>query len=180
MLKRLYGNRPGWTRLIDHQYAQAFIEEDDFTGHLSLLKMNSVTEPLIVKYDNSEVCIIDDGYCWLQHFPIGEHYSVTTMYDSTGTPVQWYIDVCEQIGFDEGVPWLDDLFLDLVILPSGEMIVKDADELEEALQKKIIRTSQYEKAWTELNRLKEQVQHGTFPLLQKSSLHKDLLYKKLC
>lgn len=34
---------------------------------------------------------------------------------------------------NSGRPWMDDLFLDFIVLPSGGIIEKDADELEEAL-----------------------------------------------
>lgn len=60
------------------------------------------------------------------------------MFDNKGNIVQWYIDICLKNGLDRNIPWLDDLFLDIILLPSEEVIQKDADELEEAYLNGII------------------------------------------
>ena len=55
------------------------------------------------------------------------------MFDDKGQVVQWYIDICKTQGLtDQQVPWFDDLYLDVVVLPSGEVFLLDEDELEEA------------------------------------------------
>ena len=54
------------------------------------------------------------------------------MFNEKVTIIQWYIDICIQNGVENGRPFWDDLYLDLIVLPYGEMIQKDADELEEA------------------------------------------------
>lgn len=106
------------------------------------MKIDKVTGPLFVHYNDKSVCIADDGYTWLQQFPINRRHAVTTMFDSQGKIVPWYIDICKEIGVENNIAWMDDLFLDIVILPSGEVIQIDADELEEALVKGVI-TSLY-------------------------------------
>ena len=73
------------------------------------------------------MCIVDDGYMWLQHFPKGQNCTVTTMFDADGEVIQWYIDICNEIGTENNVPWWDDLFLDIIVLPTGEIIRQDED-----------------------------------------------------
>ena len=34
---------------------------------------------------------------------------------------------------DQGVPWFDDLYLDVVVVKNGEVFLLDEDELEDAL-----------------------------------------------
>ncbi|MFF2755134.1 DUF402 domain-containing protein [Psychrobacillus sp. NPDC058041] len=133
MLKRRYGDRTDWKRIIKREYVQTYVEKEEFIGTISLLKLTQVTEPLFVQYGEKRLCIVDDGYTWMQHFPTDKNYSLTTMFDENGEIVQWYIDICYQIGIEKDVPWWDDLFLDVVVLPSGEIIVLDEDELEDAL-----------------------------------------------
>lgn len=63
---------------------------------------------------------------------------------------------------------MDDLYLDIVVLPSGKVIVKDADELEDALVKGIIDKNLYDMAWNEVNKLKSLINKQNFELLSLS------------
>ena len=125
MLKRKYGSRYEWQRVTKREYAQMKMVTDSFDGYISLLHLKEVRDQLWVSYKGKSICVADNGYYWMQHFPEGEHYSVSTMFDSSGRIVQWYIDICNKIGYcAEKGPWMDDLFLDLIVLPSGEIIRK--------------------------------------------------------
>jgi uncharacterized protein len=180
LLKRKYGDRLNWKRVLEREYAQSFFETENFKGHITLLKIVKVAEPLYVKYYDRSVCIVDDGYLWLQQFPSDNHHSVTTMFDAQGEIVQWYIDICYKNGVSsDNVPWLDDLFLDIVVLPSGEVVQKDANELEEALLNGIIDKHQYNLAWEESDRINAYIKDDNFSLLKLSQDHKDLLLKKI-
>ena len=67
----------------------------------------------------------------------------------------WYIDMIAAQGIDEdGVPYFDDLYLDLVVYPDGAIIVDDMDELEDALTKKDITQEQFELAINTAEKLK--------------------------
>lgn len=180
LLKRKYGDRSEWKRVLKMEYIQSFLDTERFKGYVSLLHIQNVKEPLFVNYDGIKVCIADDGYIWLQHFPIKEeHHSLTTMFDSQGNIVQWYVDICLQCGIENNVPWMDDLFLDIVILPTGEVIKKDADELDEALSRGIIDQLQYEIAWKEANRLLMLIANDEFDLMKLSKNHKEILLNNL-
>lgn len=180
LLKRKYGDRSDWKRVLEREYAQSYVENDNFKGYLSLLKIGKVNEPLHVKYFEQDVCIVDDGYLWLQQFPLDKHHSVTTMFDEKGQIVQWYIDICYMNGVSkENVPWMDDLFLDIVVLPSGEVIQKDSEELDEALLIGTIEKSLYNLAKQEANSINSLIKEGRFTLLQLSEEHKDILLQML-
>ncbi|MFD2446461.1 DUF402 domain-containing protein [Bacillus sp. CGMCC 1.16607] len=179
MLKRQFGDRSEWKRVIKREYAQVFLDSKEFTGHITLLKIDKVSQPLFVQYGEKKICIVDDGYIWLQHFPTNQHFSVTTMFDTEGEIVQWYIDICNEIGLANNVPYLDDLFLDIVFLPNGEVIVMDEDELEEALSEGIINRSLFDLAWEEANQIRESISQGQFTLINVTKNHKDMLLQKL-
>ena len=55
----------------------------------------------------------------------------------------------------DGVPYFDDLYLDLVVYPDGTIIVDDMDELEEALSKKDITQEQFNLAIETSHRLQQ-------------------------
>jgi len=121
------------------------LKTDYFTGYVSLFQIHKVTAPVDVDYPHGgTVRSVGNGYSWLQYFPIGDSHSVTAMFDEAGDVVQWYIDVCRDIRLDErGVPCFDDLFLDIALFPSGAVIVRDEDELEDALTAGLITYTEY-------------------------------------
>ena len=78
------------------------------------------------------------------------------MMDENEKVLLWYIDMIAKQGIDaDGVPYFDDLYLDLVVYPDGTVIVDDMDELEEALLKKDITQNQYHLAIETSHRLKQ-------------------------
>ncbi|WP_214480581.1 DUF402 domain-containing protein [Bacillus sp. SM2101] len=175
MLKRKYADRSNWKRIVKSGYSQAYLHTSDFKGHISLLTIDKVTEPLTVSYGTQNVCIVDEGYNWLQQFPLNKHHSVTTMFNEKGEVVQWYIDICNKNGVENNIPYMDDLFLDLIVLPSGAIFQQDADELEDARLKGIIDETLYDKAWEEAKRIHQQLEEGSFKLLHLSAAHKHML-----
>lgn len=180
MLKRKYADRSDWNRVVERGYAQAFIEDDVFTGYITLLRIDKVTAPLFVKAGNQEVCIVDKGYTWLQQLPAGKAYAVTTMFNGAGEIVQWYIDICKATGVDEKqIPWFDDLYLDITVLPTGELFVLDADELEEALHRHAVSQDDYDHAWQVTNELTNAIKTGDFKPLKLSRQHRNLLLNRL-
>lgn len=66
------------------------------------------------------------------------HYDVRYLWGNNAV----YIDICYEIGIEN---W-DDLFLDIVALPTGEVIQQDEDELEEALESGSIYHKMYDLA----------------------------------
>lgn len=54
-------------RVLGRKYAQAFLDTKEFKGYITLLHVIKVAEPLSVQEKN--ICIVDDGYTWLQQFP---------------------------------------------------------------------------------------------------------------
>ena len=176
MFKR-YLHRNDWSRIIERDYLVAHIHENDFYGFISLIKMNEVQAPLIVDYSGKKLCIVDHHYSWLQQLPLNENFAITTMFNKNGEIVQWYIDITYENGVEKGEPYMVDLFLDIVVLPTGEVIEKDKDEIEEALQNNLITKAQYELAYETFHRVLNQIQEGTFKYFDLSLKHHNYLLK---
>ncbi|WP_079508588.1 DUF402 domain-containing protein [Mesobacillus jeotgali] len=172
-LKRKYGDRADWKRVIHKEFTQEFFEEEGFHGYVTLIKVHKVTEPLYFHYGNKEICIVNDGYTWMQHFPAGSQHSLTTMFNAGGEVVQWYIDICLQNGIENGRPYMDDLFLDVIILPGGEVLYKDYDELLAAFSSGIINENLYKTAIIEAKKIKRLAEANEFKLLQIARIHKE-------
>lgn len=182
MLKRKHADRSEWKRVTKRMYRQGYIESKDFTGHIALLSIEQVSAPLFADVLGQRICIVDNGYEWLQQIPNHGLHAITTMFDRSGHIVQWYIDICLRTGVDErNVPWFDDLFLDVVLLPSGDLKIKDASELEEARIAGKISITEYEQAWGEANRILTAITRNKFsPIHLSETYRKTLLGLNRC
>lgn len=175
-MKRKLANRAHWDRILERRFCIAHIESEEFTGSITLLQLDKVQEPLWVECEGTNVCIVDSGFAWLQQFPTGAHYTITTAFDADGKIVQWYIDICKQQGVtEEGMPWYDDLYLDIAYLPSGELMILDADELDEALLEGQITQADHDLAWSETERLLEEIKQGTLNIFNLCEAHRAYL-----
>jgi uncharacterized protein len=179
-LKRKYATHPTWQRIYRWQYAEMPVAEPEFSGVVALFKMLELREPMYKFVCGVEVCVADVGYAWLHHFPEGRHYSLTTMCDASGAPVQWYVDIALHIGRDpRHGPYLDDLFLDIAVLPSGAREVLDRDELDAALAAGVIGAGEHALAWDECIRVLAEIDAGTFALFERGRAHYAALAARL-
>ena len=51
------------------------------------------------------------------------------MFDNQHNLIEWYFDISKNIGIENGIPFEDDLYLDMIMMPTGEEIVVDEEEL---------------------------------------------------
>ncbi|WP_426272072.1 DUF402 domain-containing protein [Exiguobacterium sp. R-17] len=179
MIKKRYADRRDWNRIKQRHYVQEQVENEVFQGQVTLLQLIEVASPLDVKYGDETIRIADAGYVWVQQFPSDAHYAVTSMFDASGRLVQTYIDICLRTGMENGRVYWDDLFLDLIALPSGEVLLVDADELEVAREQGTVSQSDYALAWAEANQLQNQLQDGSFPLVAHAEVMKRQLEQQL-
>jgi uncharacterized protein len=158
-------DRPGWPRLRTQRFICQRISNAHINGYATLLHMVDVAEPLWVTHHEQRICIADAGYAWLQIFPEGAFYTHTTMFDAKGQPVQEYIDlVAEQGVGDDGIPWYDDLYLDIAWIPEGTPLLLDQEELEAAHAIGAITEEQYDLARGETARLLVMLTLGDYTL----------------
>lgn len=166
-MKRTFADRPNWRRVIDKRFKLTFIENESFQGYVSFIYIDKVREPLKIEVAGKELCLADNGFIWMQHFPSACNYALTTMIDNQGEIVQWYFDICTGNKIDSAeIPYYDDLYLDVVLLPSGEILLLDEDELLEALENKDITKEQYDLAYVEAHKIMEAIRtkKGKLPL----------------
>ncbi len=156
-MKRKYGDRPGWERITERMFTVARVERPTFSGIVALYSMLHVRERLYKPVAGELTLIADDGFCWLQLYSddaASQTYTVTAAFNPENFVAQWYIDVCAGHGVDHtGVPWHDDLYLDLVMSAHGALAVIDAADLESALEAGAVSLPAYQLAWREAHRL---------------------------
>lgn len=148
-MKRKFIDRDDWKRVLKKRYVQKYFDREGFKGYVSALYIEKVKQPLIKHMLGRDYCIADAGYIWLQHLPIDKNYAITTMYDSDDKIVQWYFDIIKANGVIDGRPYFDDLYLDVVLLPNGQVLLLDEDELLAALSSADIDKNDYDMAYKE-------------------------------
>ena len=130
------------------------VDQAGCIGYASFISIDEVTRPYIV---GENTCIADNGYSALTFLPDGENWCVEAIYDNHHNVVEWYIDITRLNAVDdEGNPFMDDLYLDAALLPDGQILVFDEDEIRDALDNDMITQVEYDLAFTVLEQLKEQ------------------------
>lgn len=179
-MKRKFADRPNWKRVLSRTMISERLDSDEFKGYAVLIHIEKVREALWVELGGKKQCVADNGFSWLTLFPKGESYVVTAMFNNHGEVVQWYIDICRNIGFtDKGIPWFDDLYLDIIISSDRDISLIDEDDLELALKQNIINQEDFNFAYFVANRLLEQLRQNKLTLLDHSKVIYDNLLKKM-
>lgn len=169
-MKRKYGDRPGWERIEQRLFTVARVHQPAFSGVVSLYTMLHVRKPLYKPVAGELTLLADDGFRWLQLYSDdaqSQTYTVTVAFNPENFAAQWYIDVCAGHGVDHtGIPWHDDLYLDLVVSARGALAVIDAADLETAMETDAVSLPAYQLAWGEAHRLAPLARNMRLPEMQ--------------
>ncbi|CAM4067068.1 DUF402 domain-containing protein [Deinococcus marmoris] len=137
----------------------------------------TVIRPLEVSRPGSTLrhLILDDGYRWIRCHPTGAGEGVmgaalTVQMNAAGQPVQFYVDIHGGEGVDEdGLPWHDDLYLDVVGDPDetarwtvAATEIIDADELEEAVEARLVTPGLAARTWDHARQIEAELRAGTY------------------
>lgn len=96
-----------------------------------------------------------------------------SIYNNNKEIIEWYFDIAKEIGKENGIPYEDDLYLDVVVNPNGEITLLDEDELKMALDRLEITQSDYDMAYSEANKLMEKLKGNTDKLDEFSKKYLD-------
>ncbi|WP_373897270.1 DUF402 domain-containing protein [Haloimpatiens sp. FM7315] len=174
-MKRKFADKENWNRVSKKRFKLSYVNSEDFKGYISAIYIDEVTLPLVKNVLGQNLKIADKNYIWIQQFPEGKNFALTTMIDEKMQIVQWYFDICKGNKVNKkGIPYFDDLYLDIVVLPNKKLIVLDEDELEEAFLKKDISLMEYNMAKDETKRLVEELKGGKNSLI--NSIEKYIKY----
>ena len=133
------------------------ISDDYFSGDIYFYKFIDVKDKLLIPNGK---CIMDNNYKWLEFYDYSSKVKLTAIYDENSEIIEWYFDIAREIGKDNGIPYEDDLYLDIVVTPSGEIILLDEDELKEAFNKREMTKEEYENAYEEAKQLMNKLKNN--------------------
>ncbi len=113
-----------------------------------------IDEPFI-----KNVTLIDNGYYILEYTPIDKLYNARAFIDKELNTVSYYFDISLGNGVENGRPYYDDLFLDIVYGADTDNNVKvlDEEELLEALDRGAITKKEFDLAHSVCTKLVEEI-----------------------
>ena len=156
MERRRYFNQPYKDFFKTYSSKIIRIDEDTLKGYAGYIIIHEVNRPFIVGEKDNEICLADNGYSEINFLPDKENWKLCAMYDNNGNIIEWYFDITRKNSIDEeGNPYCDDLYLDIVLMPDGKTIIYDEDELQEALSNGSVSQSEYNMAYQVKNELIE-------------------------
>ena len=161
ILKRSRLSYDEWKCITNKKLTGKSINTDFLKGYIGLLEIEEVSEKQIWKFHGEDIIVCDKGLKWLSILPKDDFYCITAMLNENDEILLWYIDMIAEQGMDaDGIPYFDDLYLDLVVYPDGTVKVDDMDELVEALSSKDITQEQFNLAISTSNKLKGGLLHN--------------------
>ena len=126
-----------------------------FTGDIYFYNFFDVVKKILISNGKT---ILDNNYKWLEFYDYNSKVKLTAIYDENNNNVEWYFDIAKEIGKENGIAYEDDMYLDVVVTPTGEIILLDEDELKDALDRYEISKSDYENAYKEAYSLMDKLQ----------------------
>ena len=126
-----------------------FIErrDDNFNGYIGLVHLDKVYKTLVGNVCGKDRELLKNGHTWLEWIEKDKNYCVIAIFNENNKLIEWYIDIILSQGLDNGIPCYDDLYLDVVAFPDGNVIYMDEDELLDSLNNGTITKENYDLAY---------------------------------
>ncbi len=147
---------------------------DDFKGDLYLNNFKKVSKPMILE---KGLCILNTNYKWLEFYDYNSRIRLSAVYDDKNEMVEWYFDIARGIGKENGIPYEDDMYLDVVLTPKGEVILLDEDEFEEAYSKLEMTKQEYDEAYKITYDLMDKIRGKHKELLEFSNKYLNIMFE---
>lgn len=133
------------------------INNEDFVGDIFLNDFKNISYPYIL---DSGICIQDTNYKWLEFYDYTSKVRLTAIYNEKNEIVEWYFDMARSIGKEDGIPYEDDLYLDVVLRPDGKTILLDEDEFKDAFNRLEFTKEEYQETYKIAYNLIEKVKEN--------------------
>ena len=139
------------------------INNKDFKGDIYLNNYIKISKPYFLE---NGLCIQDTNYKWLKFYNYSSKVQLTAIYNEKKEIIEWYFDIARKIGKENGIPYEDDLYLDVVLGPKGNIILLDEDELKEAFEKNEVTQEEYDEAYRNAYELIERLKGNVGKVLK--------------
>lgn len=129
--------------VLEIKQKMKLVNEGDFSGDIYLNEFVKMSSPAFLE---NGLCVRNNDYKWLQFYDYASKVCLTTIYNEKNEIVEWYFDIARKIGKENDIPYEDDLYLDVVLKPNGEVTLLDEDELQEAFKRMEMTKEEFDEA----------------------------------
>lgn len=109
-------------KFIDKVYMREVTEkvwhlEKDENGqmYIALKFVKEIEKPLTAFCNGKKYVGLDKGYSILEYVPTNRNYNCRVFFDRQNRPICFYFDINNGNGVENGMPWYDDLYLDVTM-----------------------------------------------------------------
>ncbi len=156
-LKKRYADRHIDGKTQNTLYKIISVANNEFTGDICYYHFKDVINKITIPNGKP---IMDDGHEWLEFYDYNSKIKLTAMYDENAQIIEWYFDIARRIGKENDIPYEDDLYLDVVVNPAGEIILLDEDELQAAYDRLEVNKEDYNMAYNHANQLIKKLENN--------------------
>lgn len=147
-------------------------EQDDLFIAIKYIK--KINKPIKSYCNGSQYIGLDDGYSIVEYLPKNKLYNMRVFFDNKNRPLCYYFDVNNGNGLENGMPWYDDLYLDVTMeCPTingfGFYIrLDDEVELKNAKKQSLITDKLYIQAYDTANEIMKELKSQNNELVNRS------------
>lgn len=154
-MKKKYADETYLRGVVQYHVITKKLENQN--AYIVLKKIIKTNEPFIKKST-----LIDNGYYVMEYTPMNKLYNARAFIDKNLNTVSYYFDISLGNGLDNGRPYYNDLFLDIMYGTETDNVVKilDEDELQEALESNQITQQDYDIAHSVCRELANEIQEN--------------------
>lgn len=127
--------------------------------YLSIKRINQIDKTFVVEQFGKSIVYIDNGYYIIEFTPLDQFYNARVYLDRDANVIGYYFDMSRGNGVKENIPYYDDLYLDVIFCPDGNLIeIIDEDELNDALNDGKITREEFDLAKNVCSTLIDEIQ----------------------
>ena len=134
-------------KILQDRFTYERLDDEMFKGYVGLVDIGNISvEDYYVPRENREDdCIVSSNYKYLRIFVEDKNYAILAIYTDNLEFIEFYIDIVDRVLLDKktNIPYIEDLYLDIVYTFKDEIVILDEDELENALKDKKIDENKY-------------------------------------
>lgn len=146
-MKKKYSNFSRYKDVDEKKFKKMKIKGDPEYVTACLTSIIKVNKEWIVPRENDRTeKIMADGYQWLTLFPKGEKFTIIAVFNEKSEFLEFYFDIAKKTKPKAIIPYIYDLYLDIVITKENEVIFLDEEELKKALETNEIKKKDYDQA----------------------------------
>ena len=141
-------------------------------GREAVYRVDDMKEPLRVFNGSGWITVSDVGYIWYQMALRDQFVWMHASFNPKGELVEVYFDITGGNRFDDSEnPCFEDMYLDVVVTPAGELRLLDRDELDQALAEGKLTYEAYEAAIAHCDALWRDLEQNRFRVLDYCRAH---------